>query len=218
MTAAFAPPLLTTPPPAVEFVPFPKIARLNRPIVITEKIDGSNAAISIPEDDGPLWTQSRKRVIYPGKGTDLQGFAGWVQANEPELRGALGPGLHFGEWYGRGIQRGYGIEPEQGADGKFFALFNTGRWREEDEPYPIGPAVATSTVPGLTVTPVLAVLPTFSTGAIAGVLNLLREFGSRVAGGEGFDHPEGVVVFHKQGNVMFKVTLEDDERGKDYGG
>ena len=34
----------------------------------------------------------------------------------------LVPGRHFGEWWGSGIQRGYGL------DEKTFSLFNAYRW------------------------------------------------------------------------------------------
>lgn len=27
--------------------------------------------------------------------------------------------------------------------------------------------------------------------------------------------PEGIVIFHEQGRVLFKKTLENDERGKE---
>src|ERR1035437_6203226 len=112
---------------SIEFAPhkpghvaFPKIARLNRDIVITEKIDGTNAAIGIVEapftvsdgEGGPefrgyrVYAQSRNRIITPGK--DNAGFAAWVESIKDIAIEVLGPGLHFGEWWGNGIQRGYG--------------------------------------------------------------------------------------------------------------
>ena len=36
-----------------EFVPFPKIARLHREVVISEKIDGTNASVTVLEDAEP---------------------------------------------------------------------------------------------------------------------------------------------------------------------
>jgi hypothetical protein len=104
-----------------EFVPWPKIHRLFRDVIITEKIDGTNAAIGI-SDDGEVHAQSRKRIITPAD--DNYGFAKWVHANAAVLAEHLGPGLHFGEWCGLGINRGYGL-PE-----KRFALFNAARWVE----------------------------------------------------------------------------------------
>jgi hypothetical protein len=35
----------------IEFQPFPKLARLNRNILITEKLDGTNAAVVIVADE-----------------------------------------------------------------------------------------------------------------------------------------------------------------------
>lgn len=43
-----------------EFVEFPKMARLSRECIITEKIDGTNSQILIT-DDGDLFTGSRNR-------------------------------------------------------------------------------------------------------------------------------------------------------------
>ncbi len=104
------------------FTPFPKIARLNREIVVSEKIDGTNACVQVLED-GTVLAQSRTRFITPEN--DNYGFARWVRENEDELRAGLGFGTHFGEWWGRGIQRGYGV------DDKRFSLFNTQRWTDD---------------------------------------------------------------------------------------
>lgn len=59
-----------------EFVGFPKIPRLNRGIIVTEKIDGSNACIVIDEESD-IWAQSRKRIITPE--VDNFGFATWYE-------------------------------------------------------------------------------------------------------------------------------------------
>jgi hypothetical protein len=91
------------------FEPFDKIPRLKRGCVVTEKIDGTNAQVYIPEDGGPMLVGSRNRWITPDN--DNYGFARWAYENEAELR-KLGPGRHFGEWWGSGIQRRYGIDGE----------------------------------------------------------------------------------------------------------
>jgi len=90
----------------MEFVGFPKISRLTRDCVITEKIDGTNAQICIKED-GTFLVGSRTQWITPEK--DNHGFAKWAYANKEELL-SLGVGNHFGEWWGNGIQRGYDLK------------------------------------------------------------------------------------------------------------
>jgi len=173
------------------FQPWPKIARLNRTIVISEKIDGTNAAIGI--QDGRVYAQSRNRLITPTD--DNYGFASWVQDNSTALIETLGEGTHFGEWWGRKIARAYDKTD------RTFSLFNTSRWNDG----------LVSQVPGLSVVPTLYVGP-FSEGYIEASLMSLSKFGSRAA--PGFLRPEGVVVFHTAANVMFKVTLENDEKPK----
>lgn len=207
----------------VEFQAFPKLPRYNREIIITEKIDGTNAAVGITED-GYVYAQSRKKLIYPGK-QDNAGFAGWVEQNKDNLRETLGPGLHFGEWYGSGIQRGYGLT--NGA--KLFALFNVSRWtvgdiipNDDDEnaffPYPWAPKAELAQVPNLTVAPVLGVAPSLKHHEfIEKVFLDLKRTGSQVTEARGFERPEGIVIWHTHGNVGFKWTFEKDEGGKEHG-
>lgn len=104
-----------------EFEPFQKIGRIKRSCVVTEKIDGTNAQVHILED-GRIRAGSRRRYITPE--IDNYGFAKWVAENEEELS-RLGPGRHYGEWWGSGIQRRYGL-----TDDKRFSLFNTLRWSD----------------------------------------------------------------------------------------
>jgi hypothetical protein len=176
---------MTTP-----FVPFPKIPRLRRNIVITEKIDGTNASILVPEDGGPLLAGSRNRWITPED--DNYGFARWVKENEATLREGLGFGHHFGEWWGSGIQRRYGLTEKR------FSLFNTGRWHGK--------------VPELChIVPVLYAGP-WSQEAIDDTLEKLRTGGSVAA--PGFMKPEGVVIYHAASQSLWKVTLEKDDEPK----
>ena len=121
--AAYEEQIATLPP----FVEWPKIARLNRDIVITEKIDGTNAAIGIVPIQGvdgsdvfKVYAQSRTRIITVGN--DNFGFAQWVETHREALIKALGPGLHIGEWWGVGIGRHYNLSERR------FSLFNTARW------------------------------------------------------------------------------------------
>lgn len=180
---------------AIEFQPWPKIARLNREIVVTEKIDGTNAAIGVTED-GEVYAQSRTRIITPDQ--DNFGFAGWVHRNAPDLRDTLGVGLHFGEWWGQGIQRGYGLTQ------KVFSLFNAARWADA-LPQWEGLGFA------LRVVPVLYEGP-YDQSAILATLSRLRDHGSVAA--PGYMKPEGIVVYHTAAKTMFKVTLEKDEAPK----
>lgn len=177
----------------VEFVEWPKTSRLFRDITITEKIDGTNAGINIAED-GTCVAQSRTRCLTDDL-PDNYGFRTWVLANSVGLFETLGPGRHFGEWWGRGIQRGYGL------DHKRFSLFNTAKWGEVD----------LSAVSGLGVVPVLSHY-TFDTGFIKAVLHFLAQEGSVAA--PGYNRPEGICVYHHASNNVFKVLIENDEGRK----
>lgn len=168
-----------------EFVEFPKIARLSRQIIVTEKIDGTNASIYIGED-GEFLTGSRSRWITPEN--DNFGFSKWAHEHKDELL-ELGPGTHFGEWWGAGIQRRYGLAEKR------FSLFNTFRWNETR------PACC-YVVPTL-------YIGVFDTAEIQKTLDSLSARGSMAS--PGFDKPEGVVVFHTAGNVGFKKTILKDE-------
>lgn len=187
------------------------MARLSRDIIVTEKIDGTNASIFIQAEsleDGSwddshlddiiatkdgltMRAGSRTKWIRPGK-TDNAGFAGWAKANADELF-KLGEGHHFGEWWGSGIQRGYGLPKGE----KRFSLFNTYRWSD--------PTVRPS------ITYVVPVLyqGAFHTDYIDGALSELMHHGSQAA--PGFMRPEGIVVWHTAGNFGLKKTIEKDE-------
>jgi hypothetical protein len=178
----------------VEFQPFPKLPRLFRDCTITEKIDGTNAAVGLGEN-GEFWAQSRKRLITPDD--DNFGFAAWVWSNVGRLQADLGPGVHFGEWWGAGIQRGYGLPKGE----KRFSLFNTSRWGD-----------AVFETPGLYSVPVLY-RGLFNTEIVRWMIEDLETLGSLAV--PGYDRPEGLVVFHEAANQMFKVTVEHDELPKE---
>jgi hypothetical protein len=171
---------------APEFREFPSIARLSRDIVVTEKIDGSCGVVHVTED-GRLFAGSRTRWVTPG--ADNYGFAAWVQAHRDELL-AMGPGSHFGEWWGQGIQRKYGLKEKR------FSLFNVTRWGDAA----VRPACC-HVVPTLYVGP-------FDTAAIDRVLDELAVTGSHAA--PGFAQPEGVVIYHEKSRTLFKKTIGDD--------
>lgn len=168
-----------------EFEKFAKIARLSRDIIITEKIDGTNAQVLITED-GDIFAGSRKRWITPQD--DNYGFARWVEGNRDDLLN-LGPGRHFGEWWGQGIPRKYGL------DEKRFSLFNTSRWTE------VRPKCCH-------VVPVLWE-GIFAELSIDSTLMDLVFNGSVAA--PGYMRPEGIVIYHVAGNLFFKKTIENDD-------
>lgn len=181
----------TDPASKPSFVEFPKMARLTRPVIVTEKIDGTNAQVFIEDDGETIHAGSRNRWL--SLADDNFGFARWVEDHREELL-TLGPGRHFGEWWGSGIQRRYGLT----GDDKRFSLFNVSRWRDER------PACCR-------VVPVLYEGP-FDTQQVEAALYDLGCAGSVAA--PGFMNPEGVVVFHIAGNVGFKKTLLKDDEPK----
>ena len=173
--------------PAVPFETFDKIPRLFRTCVITEKIDGTNAQIYIGED-GSFLAGSRNRWLAPTKGADNHGFATWASEHRDELM-ELGPGRHYGEWWGQGIQRRYDLKEKR------FSLFNVHKWKDER------PSCCD-------VVPVLYEGP-FDTHSVILTIAQLRRNGSIAA--PGFMNPEGVVVYHKAAGKLFKATVENDE-------
>jgi hypothetical protein len=197
-----------------DFPAFQKIARLNRNIIVSEKIDGSNGLIFIEPFGTPnpmlpshamvgshphtgdeyfIYAGSRNRWLKPVKNEDNFGFAAWVNANANELL-KLGEGHHYGEWWGQGIQRHYGLKEKR------FSLFNSHRWAD--------PAVrpdCTSVVPILYEGP-------FDTTTVKDVMGNLALYGSRAA--PGFMDPEGIVVWHEAARQMFKATIKNDEKAK----
>lgn len=172
----------------MEFEPFGKIPRLSRECTITEKIDGTNGCIYIT-DEGYFFVGSRTRWITPED--DNFGFARWAHDNRDDLL-TLGPGRHYGEWWGAGIQRKYGQERKR------FSLFNTSKWGEER---PQCCDVVPVLYNGL-----------FTEAAVMQALADLREKGSAAA--PGFMNPEGIIIYHHAANLYFKKTLDKDEEWK----
>jgi len=195
----------------ITFEPFPKLARLSRGCVITEKLDGTNAQIIIerhpPEGEPILGKEvytpgglyivaagSRTRLITPGKTTDNYGFAGWVYENADQLV-EMGEGRHFGEWWGQGIQRGYGLSEKR------FSLFDVHKWPD------VRPRPAC-----VSVVPVLH-RGEFTDKAIKYAMESLKLAGSfAVIDDEPFMDPEGIVIFHEAAKVSFKKTFDDGHK------
>jgi hypothetical protein len=181
----------------VEFRAYPKTPRWDSDWTITEKIDGTNAGV-IVSDDG-VYAQSRNRIIWPSD--DNHGFAAWVAEHAEELRG-LGNGTHFGEWWGSGIQRGYGLGTKGVVDRRF-SLFNTSRWADNED----RPACCH----------VVPIVDVRSEGwgwdvdwgidsRVANAVEVLVKFGSLAE--PGYMRPEGLVLFHHRSGQTFKVVID----------
>lgn len=213
---------------SIEFRQYGKTSRLFRDVVITEKLDGTNSAVIIERIEGiegklarikarfqqpdpfvlatilrdgvtyNVAAQSRNRLITPGKTTDNYGFAQWVRENANTLITHLGVGRHYGEWWGQGIARKYGM------DRKVFSLFNTYTYKHLVVAEPVGDAY-------LTIVPVLYE-GVFTETAVTDALVDLHFKGSVAA--PGFKKPEGVCVYHEQSKQVFKVTLDNNDKGK----
>lgn len=199
----------------VPFVPFPKVPRLSRQVVVSEKIDGSNGQVFIrpmTDTDGlefGIDTQvdidgisaliragSRNRWLSHGGGAeDNFGFAQWVYVHAHALTG-LGFGHHYGEWMGHGVQHGYGLSK---GDRRFY-LFNTSRWTDN-----------ANRPPCCHVVPILHRGP-FDTRNIDDLLVYLKNYGSFVV--PGFMQPEGIVVYHEASGHLYKKTCEYDDEPK----
>lgn len=180
---------------------FGRIPRLYKPVTITEKLDGTNGLVAVyPGGDAPagvhhLRTFADGTVVAAGSrkrwlslGDDNFGFAQWVYDHADELR-ELGAGLHYGEWWGAGINRGYGLSERR------FSLFNTTRWNVEERPECCGVVPVMAECDGSKMNDIL----------MDALLELVAS-GSRAA--PGYMRPEGVVIYHTAANALFKVTLE----------
>lgn len=203
---------------------FGKISRWNREVVVTEKIDGTNGLISIeravnPAPDGVLDSfdvdgiaydiraGSRNRWLSTEKGQDNHGFAAWVEANAETLIADLGEGRHYGEWYGPGIGKRFSALKDRP---KKFMLFNTARWSGVNFETP---NLETSTVLFEGQMKDLLEMSPCASGhnELDCQIYMLRAFGSiHVPGADS----EGVVIYHKASNQLFKITLEGDETFK----
>jgi hypothetical protein len=178
----------------MKFNEFPKIARLGKECVITEKIDGTNASVHI-EEDGTMWCASRTRFLWNSKDgmlrDDNYGFAAWCIKNVDELK-KFGVGSHFGEWWGNGINRGYGISDKR------WSLFNTAKWSDDN----IRPACCS-------VVPILYT-GIFDTNKFIETLEDLKIHGSYAVP---FMNPEGIVVYYPAGKFLLKRTFDNKPKG-----
>ncbi len=180
------------------FESYPKIPRLSKECIITEKIDGTNAQIGIITDPLPyvpyehgllinghwVFAGSRSRWLTPEQ--DNFGFCRWVRENAEALL-QLGVGRHFGEWWGPGIQRGYGIAEKR------FTLFR-------------GPKVGTVPYPLVTVVPEVISKQVFSDAVVTEAIEKLKSTGSLVS--------PGIVIYHTASGQVYKKLIENDDKPK----
>jgi hypothetical protein len=194
----------------VSFEPMAKIPRLHGDCIVTEKIDGTNGCIELAPGSVSACSRNRRLVtiswvnhpdapmadhpLVEWHGTDNMGFGAWVVANYPSLV-RLGYGRHFGEWYGQGIQRTYGL------DHKRFALFR-----------PPAGGLPEGLPASLGVVPRLGAFNTFSTAQIEAYYQVLKLDGSQAV--PGFMNPEGIVVFHARSGCLFKLTDAAGPKGQ----
>jgi hypothetical protein len=184
MSADFDPP----------FESFHDIKRLETMFVtVTEKIHGSNAQIAISDDGTQLKAGSRNRWLSADH--DNYGFYRWVHDNREALLAFLGPGRHYGEWYGAGIGPGYGMKEKR------FALFNTTRW----EP-------GTQLPTGVDIVPVLYA-GLYSPQVIEETKVKLKTGGSALV--LGYMKPEGIVVYFANFRSRMKSVFDKEETGWD---
>lgn len=171
----------------MEFVPWPKTPRLKEAwCTITEKIDGTNAQVFVPEDGDRILAGSRTRYVDPEN--DNYGFAVWCRENEDKLW-SLGPGRHYGEWWGPGIQRRYSVPTKR------LSLFNVNRYRDGRDAPP----------DGIFAVPLLYSGP-FELSAVNAAMKRLESEGSVAS--PGFMYPEGVVIHIPATGHRFKELFD----------
>lgn len=180
------------------FEPYMKIKRFTGAIMtITEKIDGTNGQVVVSPETSIETIGSRKRPITPD--ADNFDFAKFVLSHGADFAKALGPGRHYGEWAGPGIQKNPLGLPE-----RLFFLFNTQAWNEDRL------AWAQQLVPRLRVVPVLFT-GNFDMKEIDNQLELLYTLGSSVPDAAPGNAPEGIII--SAFGTKFKKTRDDRPKG-----
>lgn len=200
----------------VEFPKFGKIPRWYKQFTITEKIDGTNGVIGVwgpdtvpfglsfftqvtlENPEGEPFTRyvaagSRTRWLTPE--ADNYGFSQWI-SRYAEQAAQLGPGIHYGEWYGSGINRGYGLINGT----KRFALFNAFRWKEHrPAPFDVVPVLWSGSGDDLNLGIKLAIDSLELRGSVAA---------------PGFMNPEGIIIYSDETKIMWKKYLVNDRNSK----
>jgi hypothetical protein len=185
---------------------WPKIPRLENEIYhISEKIDGTNACVVIqpydptktkeylyinPDYSYGVAAQSRTCLIYPNK--DNYDFAKWVQNNAKQLITDLGPGYHFGEWWGLGINRGYGLNHKR------FSLFNPTKKSSVCHNVPLLISNNEEINKWLQESPLTLQIKYWK--------EQFKLNGSYAA--PGYMHPEGLMIYAEKANTYWKVIID----------
>jgi len=167
----------------------------------------------VEEDDKLyLFAGSRNRWLKIGKQSDNYGFASWVKEHGAELV-MLGEGRHYGEYYGKSIQRGYGL------DHKRFALFNVSKWHDKrlekrlisvDEK--TGEETYTEVAPDCCEVVPILYEGMFDTSVVDYYLDKLAREGSRAV--PNFKPAEGICIYHTAAGQYYKKTLVGDDKPK----
>lgn len=183
---------------------FKSFAKMNRfhdeTMYITEKIDGTNAQIFIHNSaeivDEHSVIPPRKymkigsRNRYISVDDDNFNFAQWCHDHHDELI-QLPHGRHYGEWWGQGIQRGYGLTEKR------FSMFNQSLHEIKN------------IIPCIDFAPVLY-QGEFNLEKITEVMADLQKNGSKAS--PGFMDVEGVVIFLRKSSIFFKRTFDDKHK------
>lgn len=178
---------------------FPSIERLeNIYCVISEKIDGTNGLIEINETNVRFGSRNR----YISFSDDNAGFANFFRhyearfedvakdiiTKEPESSDESYPLRIYGEWFGCGIQRGYGLKD------KFFMPFS----------FFYGEKLIEYQVPNV-ITPNIMYTGKFSMEVVNTCMQQLKLNGSGVV--KDYKQPEGIVIFFPKYNFRLKETF-----------
>lgn len=224
-----------------EFIQWAKTPRLLRDIVVTEKLDGTNAAIQIREvsteallahlaEDDP---EILGYFPHTNAEDDLRPLSYLVVG--AQSRNRVISLRQDNQGFARWVADNASTLVEDLGEGLFFGEFWGGKIARKyglpatDQRFSLfnpdtkfGAAIwneQTQTTeyegpqtPGLSTVPVLYSGP-FSLDAVRGVLQTLQDRGSEAV--PGFMRPEGVVVYHTHAHrIIGKVTLDNEDAGK----
>lgn len=215
----------------IEFQDWGKTARHYRDITITEKIDGTNAAIGIipieqvnhlaPADKTPRLTNievlDSSVVAMAKRAGEEQIYGVYAQSRNRLIRpGKATDNAGFAGWVAQNAAQlvellnpglhygewwGQNIQRNYGLKEKRFSLFNTHAHR----------GIYERSEGLLRCVPVLYQGP--NQGArVEEAMEYLAEYGSEAE--TGFANPEGVCIYHSASKQVTKVTFEHDNTGK----